>query len=65
MNGTCGDEVQSSLRDEGHCMGFAYPAINRWAIVTRPFGTKDRVWGQLAFVVRFGAVAGILEFYPN
>ena len=47
-SGTCGGEFQSSLRDETErkrrrCWGSPRnPAMNRWAIIDRPSGTKTR-----------------------
>ena len=41
MNSTYGTELQPSLRDsDGNTSLF--PAINRWAILERPYGTE---WG--------------------
>lgn len=35
--------VQSSLRDEDMRWWSSYPAINRWAIFNRPYGSPDEV----------------------
>ena len=43
--------LQASLRDTHAFQASVYPAINRWAIIKRPSGTRRSVVGRIRFII--------------